>query len=52
MVQLHMALDFGTFVACCFKLWLSADIYFDVVSRQKQPEIIHLSSGSAKLSNI
>lgn len=47
-----MAHDFGTFVACCFKLQLSADKYFDVVSRQKQPEVIHLSSGSAMFSNI
>lgn len=36
-VWLHMGHDFGTFVACCFILWLSADVYFDVVSRQ--PEV-------------
>lgn len=44
-VRVHMAHDFGTFVACCFKLGLSANTYFDVVSKQKQPEVIHLFSG-------
>lgn len=31
-----MGHDFGTFVACRFILWLSADVYFDVVSRQPE----------------